>query len=124
MLNRAMVALAAVDQRQARRLTRQAQLLLPPQPLTHVMAAEAAKLAGDGEAVAEHYKALSQDEAAGFLGVRGLLIEARNAGRETEEFPHVEPRVFFERLGGQLRRMHDAGLWHRDVSIGNLLVRL
>ena len=101
MLNRAMVALAAGDQRQARRLTRQAQLLLPPQPLTHVMAAEAAKLAGDGEAVAEHYKALSQDEAAGFLGVRGLLIEARNAGRDREAL----------RLAEQARALRPDSRW-------------
>ncbi len=52
------------------------------------------------------------------------FLRARNAGREAEEFPRVNVAVFFDRLGRQLRRMHDAGIWHRDVSIGNLLVRL
>ena len=51
-------------------------------------------------------------------------LRARNAGREAEEFPEVDVPAFFNRLGAQLRRMHDAGIWHRDVSIGNLLVRL
>ncbi len=52
------------------------------------------------------------------------FLRARNEGREAEEFPEVAPEGFFDRLGRQLRRMHDAGIWHRDVSIGNLLVRL
>ncbi len=52
------------------------------------------------------------------------FLRARNAGRAAEEFPRVDVAGFFDRLGRQLRRMHDAGIWHRDVSIGNLLVRL
>jgi tRNA A-37 threonylcarbamoyl transferase component Bud32 len=52
------------------------------------------------------------------------FLRARNDGREAEAFPAVDPDGFFDRLGSQLRRMHDAGIWHRDVSIGNLLVRL
>ncbi len=52
------------------------------------------------------------------------FLRARNAGREAAEFPRVDVAAFFDHLGGQLRRMHDAGIWHRDVSIGNLLVRL
>jgi tRNA A-37 threonylcarbamoyl transferase component Bud32 len=59
----------------------------------------------------------------GFFETR-YFLRARNAGREVEEFPQVDEEAFFDRLGSQLRRMHDAGLWHRDVSVGNLLVRL
>jgi tRNA A-37 threonylcarbamoyl transferase component Bud32 len=58
----------------------------------------------------------------GFFETRQFL-RARNASREAEEFPEVDVTSFFDRLGRQLRRMHDAGIWHRDVSIGNLLVR-
>ncbi len=50
------------------------------------------------------------------------LIRALNAGRHREEFPQVDVEAFFSRLGAELRRMHDAGIWHRDVSIGNILV--
>jgi tRNA A-37 threonylcarbamoyl transferase component Bud32 len=59
----------------------------------------------------------------GFFETR-YFLRARNASREADEFPQVGVDAFFDRLGGQLRRMHDAGIWHRDVSIGNLLVRL
>ncbi|MFQ5350578.1 MAG: lipopolysaccharide kinase InaA family protein, partial [Thermoanaerobaculia bacterium] len=59
----------------------------------------------------------------GFFESR-YFLRARNAGRESEEFPRVGAGTFFDRLGRQLRQMHDAGVWHRDVSIGNLLVRL
>ncbi|MFQ5351333.1 MAG: lipopolysaccharide kinase InaA family protein, partial [Thermoanaerobaculia bacterium] len=51
------------------------------------------------------------------------FLRARNAGREAEQFPQIQAAALFDRLGRQLRRMHDAGIWHRDVSIGNLLVR-
>jgi tRNA A-37 threonylcarbamoyl transferase component Bud32 len=59
----------------------------------------------------------------GFFETR-YFLRARNAGREAEEYPRVEAAEFFARLGRQLRRMHDAGVWHRDVSVGNLLVML
>jgi len=83
-LNRAMVALAAGDRKQARKLTDTAERLLPPQPLTHVMAAEAAKLAEDRPAAVRHYKALSDDREAAFLGLRGLVNETLSAGRVEE----------------------------------------
>lgn len=83
-LNRAMVALAAGDRRQAGKLTAKAARLLPPQPLTHIMAAEAAKLAEDHPAVVEHYRALAEDREAAFLGLRGLINEAVAASRQEE----------------------------------------
>ncbi len=51
-----------------------------------------------------------------------LYFRALNAGRGREAFPQVDETEFFARLGGFLRRLHDAGIWHRDVSIGNVLV--
>jgi len=83
-LNRAMVALAAGDQRQAGKLTQKAVRLLPPQPLTHIMAAEAAKLGDDHPAAAAHYRALTEDREAAFLGLRGLVNEAMAASRVQE----------------------------------------
>ncbi len=50
------------------------------------------------------------------------LFRARNAGREAEEYPSIDFAEFLERLGRQLARMHEAGLFHRDLSIGNVLV--
>ena len=83
-LNRAIVALAAGERKQARKLTRKAAALLPPQPLSHVIAAEAAKLAEDRDAAHRHYEALAADDKAAFLGLRGLIAEARTEGRWEE----------------------------------------
>lgn len=83
-LNDAMVALSAGDRKAARHLTDRAARMLPAQPLTHVMAAEAARLMDDHETAKAHYKALTQDDRAAFLGLRGLIGEARADGDEEE----------------------------------------
>jgi Lipopolysaccharide kinase (Kdo/WaaP) family len=51
------------------------------------------------------------------------LLRAANAGRETELFPDIDLPGFLVRLGGFVRRLHDAGFWHRDLSSGNILLR-
>jgi hypothetical protein len=51
------------------------------------------------------------------------FFRARNAGAEREQFPDVSLDLFLARLGALLRRMHDASLWHRDVSAGNVLLQ-
>lgn len=83
-LNRAVIALAAGDASAAQRYSARARRLLPPQPVTHVLAAQAARLAGDEAAVEVEYKALLDDPAAAFLGVRGLLVNAIRGGRTRE----------------------------------------
>jgi len=80
-LNEALVALSSGDERGARKLTRKALRLLPAQPLTHVMAAEAARMTGDRETVRAHYAALAEMPQAAFLGLRGLANDARAEGR-------------------------------------------
>ena len=50
------------------------------------------------------------------------FFRALNAGREEELFPQVEVETLLRALAGSLRTMHDAGIWHRDVSVGNLLI--
>ncbi|MCH9650904.1 MAG: hypothetical protein K0U98_21960 [Deltaproteobacteria bacterium] len=52
-----------------------------------------------------------------------FLLRSISAGNESEDFPLVDVEKFFADLGGLLRRMHDRGLWHRDLSIGNVLFR-
>lgn len=83
-LNQAVIALAAGDAAAAQRLSARARRLLPPQPVTHVLAAQAARLAGDEKAVEAEYRALLEDPAAAFLGLRGLLANAIRAGRPRE----------------------------------------
>jgi hypothetical protein len=50
------------------------------------------------------------------------LIRAMKAGERAERFPQVDEAELFGALGRYLRRIHDAGIWHRDLSIGNVLV--
>lgn len=51
------------------------------------------------------------------------LLRAANAGRLGELFPALDLPRFLRELGGFVRRLHDAGFWHRDLSSGNVLVR-
>ncbi|MGE0640106.1 MAG: lipopolysaccharide kinase InaA family protein [Thermoanaerobaculia bacterium] len=51
-------------------------------------------------------------------------LRARNAGSERETFPTLDFEALVAAIAGLARRMHDAGLWHRDFSIGNLLLDL
>ena len=50
------------------------------------------------------------------------LLRAANAGRERELFPAVELAPFLAALGRAVRRLHEHGFWHRDLSIGNVLL--
>ncbi|MDH3403031.1 MAG: lipopolysaccharide kinase InaA family protein [Acidobacteriota bacterium] len=50
------------------------------------------------------------------------FFRALNAGLEGERFPEVDVDELLRSLGATLRRMHEAGVWHRDVSVGNLLL--
>jgi hypothetical protein len=50
------------------------------------------------------------------------LLRAANAGRERELFPALDLKEVLAGLGRSIRRFHDAGFWHRDLSIGNVLI--
>ncbi|NVJ98871.1 MAG: hypothetical protein HWE25_12005 [Alphaproteobacteria bacterium] len=84
MLNQSLVALSAGDHKMAKRLVEQAEVLLPPQPMVHLIAAEAATRGGDHQAAQKRYQALEGTEDGRFLGLRGLVQEARRAGHENE----------------------------------------
>ncbi len=50
------------------------------------------------------------------------LFRALRAGERESRFPRIDPPRLFAELGRYLRSVHDAGIWHRDISIGNVLV--
>jgi len=50
-----------------------------------------------------------------------FYFRALEAGREEEEYPQMEAGTVVEQIGRSIRRLHDAGIWHRDLSIGNVL---
>jgi len=50
------------------------------------------------------------------------LLRARNAGRDREEYPRLDFARLIAAIARLARRLHDAGFWFRDFSMGNLLV--
>ena len=94
LLNQSLVALTSGDHGRARSLIEQAEVLLPPQPMVHLIAAEAATRAGDHTAASKRYAALEETDDGRLLGLRGLLTEARRTGHESEALRLA--RVAFE----------------------------
>ncbi len=58
----------------------------------------------------------------GFFEIR-YYFRALAEGRERETYPAIDKRELFAAVAALARRMHDAGIRYRDLSIGNLLVR-
>ena len=51
------------------------------------------------------------------------LLRAANQGLEEERFPAIKMDRFLDDLGETLHAMHEAGFFHRDLSIGNVLIQ-
>jgi len=83
-LNDAMLALAAGDHSIAQKHIGRAELLLPPEPMVQLVAAEAATRASDHDTANKYYRELEKNPRARFLGLRGLLVDARRSGRSQE----------------------------------------
>lgn len=83
-LTRGMIALAAGDADGARRYAGRAEALLARSPLTLLLGAQAAQLAGDGAAARDRYTALLDDKDGEFLALRGLIGQALAAGDNDE----------------------------------------
>ncbi len=73
---RSMTALAAGDAKVARSSAEKAELLLQRPELTRLINAQAAELTGDELRAETYYRALAEDPATSFIGVRGLLNRA------------------------------------------------
>lgn len=58
----------------------------------------------------------------GFVEAR-YYFRALEANRELQEFPEIDPESLVAELGRAIRRLHAAGIWHRDLSVGNLLIQ-
>jgi HemY protein len=75
-LTRGMVAVAAGDAEAARRFARKADVLLDEPPLTLLLSAQAAQLAGDDGAATRYFEAMLRRPDMEFLGLRGLLNQS------------------------------------------------
>lgn len=83
-LTQGLVAAAAGDVREARRLARRADGLIREPALTRLLSAQAAQLAGDEAGAERCFTAMLDDPETRFLGLRGLLVQASRAGKWEE----------------------------------------
>jgi HemY protein len=80
-LTRGLVAVAAGDGDDARRLAKRAKSLIKgDQPLTLVLLAQAAQLAGDAKGAHQYFTQMLDSPDTEFLGLRGLIVEAERTG--------------------------------------------
>lgn len=79
-LTQGMVAVAAGDAQEAQKHRRKAENLLDEPPLTMLLSAQAAQLAGDDRAAERFFTAMLENEETRFLGLRGLLVQATKKG--------------------------------------------
>lgn len=82
-LSSGMIAVGAGDKVLASRYAVQARKALPHEPLTHLLRAQAAQLAGDRATTRRIYEAMLASPETEQLGLRGLYLEAEREG-ETE----------------------------------------
>ena len=79
-LTQGMVAVAAGDPDEAQRWARKAEVLMDEPPLTLLLSAQAAQLAGDDQAAKRYFEAMLEREETRFMGLRGCLMQALRAG--------------------------------------------
>ena len=79
-LTRGMVAVAAGDAAEAKRCATAAETLLDEPPLTLLLTAQAAQLAGNEAGAGRAYRAMLERPETAFLGLRGLIVQALRRG--------------------------------------------
>jgi HemY protein len=116
-----LVAVAAGDAPESRRQSRRARDLLTDAPLTKLLTAQTARLDGDDEAARKYFEDMRADPEVAFLGIRGLMTQALQAGDKdralalAEEARKLRPSakwVLIELLNLQM----DAGKWSQALT--------
>jgi HemY protein len=98
-LTRGMIAVGAGDTRTAARAADESVSLLGQEPLTLLLTAQAAQLAGDGARARDAFEALAARPETRVLGLHGLFVEARRQGEDeaarhfAEEATRAAPRI-------------------------------
>lgn len=85
-LTQGMVAVAAGDAVEARRLARKAETLLGEPPLTMLLSAQAAQLSGDDKAAGKFFSAMAEqrEPETRYLGLHGMLTQAMQGGDQEQ----------------------------------------
>lgn len=91
-LTQGMVAVAAGDPAEARRMAQRAESLLSDdaRPLTLLLSAQAAQVAGDREAARRSFEAMLNDSDTAFLGLRGLIVQSIRDGQAGRALTYAE----------------------------------
>lgn len=98
-LTRGMIAIGAGDRRTATRAADEAVGLLGEEPLTLLLTAQAAQLAGDADLARKSFETLTEQKETRVLGLHGLFIEARRQGENeaarhfAEEAVRAAPKI-------------------------------
>lgn len=79
-LTQGLIAVGSGDSRLAGKLAKEAQKLLRNEPATKLLTAQAAQLAGQGEAARDSFTDMLDHNATKLLGLHGLYVEARREG--------------------------------------------
>ncbi len=115
-LTQGMVAVAAGEAEEARRLARKADALLAEPPLTLLLQAQSAQLDGDERAARNYFLAMLERPETEFLGLRGLLTQALKTGDDAEALELAErARILRPKTGWALASLGElqarAGHW-------------
>ncbi|MFI5000747.1 MAG: heme biosynthesis protein HemY [Reyranellales bacterium] len=89
-LTQGLAAVAAGDADDAQKNARQAEKLLAEPPLTMLLSAQAARLAGDRDGARRAFNAMLQDEQMAFLGLRGLIAQSLGDGDQAQALSYAE----------------------------------
>jgi HemY protein len=128
-LTQGMVAVAAGEADEARRLARKADVLLAEPPLTLLLQAQSAQLDGDEQAAQKYFQAMLERPETEFLGVRGLLTQALKTGDEAAALELAErARTLRPKTGWALASLGElqarAGRWKEaEATLAQALKR-
>lgn len=89
-LSQGMVAAGAGDTKRARRAAADASRLMPKEPMTLLLSAQAAQLAGDRDGAQAAFTRMSQNPETKLLGLRGLHVEARRRGDDAAAMQYAQ----------------------------------
>ena len=128
-LTQGMVAVAAGEADEARRLARKADALLAEPPLTLLLQAQSAQLDGDEHAARNYFLAMLERPETEFLGVRGLLTQALKTGDDSAALELAErARRLRPKTGWALAHLGElqarAGKWQEaEATLAQALKR-
>jgi len=128
-LTRGLVAVAAGDSERASEFADKSKDFMPDQnALSLLLSAQAAQLKGDEKLAIKYFKQLSDDEDAGFLGLRGLLIDALKEKKYKIALDYArQAQDAYPGQGWLLKTVYDLEIrnhqWDKAIKTGKLVVK-